>query len=319
LRNGPEDSPPKRLPKPWGLFQTVTTLTTIPSTRNRPAYSSFLQAEKALKRTRRRQQLLFLSLFSLMTAFSIYVGEVDLKEFFEGLPSFFNYFKDTIPEISAGSITSDIADWYWGIDKWLGYLWDTVLIAFLATLFGFTGAFVLCFPASRNLNSNRWTYFISRRLTEFCRSVPELVFALIFVFSFGIGPLPGVLAIALHSCGALGKLFSEVNENIDMGVGEGVTASGGNWAQRIRFAVVPQVLPNYMSYTLLRFEINVRAASVVGFVGAGGIGQELMTAIRQFIYTDVSAIVLLLVVTVVLIDITCEKLRHRFIGTVGVV
>jgi phosphonate transport system permease protein len=91
-------------------------------------------------------------------------------------------------------------------------------------------------------------------------------------------------------------------------------ASGGNWFQMIRYAVVPQVFPNFMSYTLLRFEINVRAASVVGFVGAGGIGQELMTSIRQFLYTDVSAIVLMLVCAVTIIDVSCEKIRHRIIG-----
>jgi len=207
-------------------------------------------------------------------------------------------------------------DWYWGIDRWLVLLWDTVLIAFLATLFGFIGAFVLCFPAARNLNSNSWSYFICRRILEFGRSVPELVFALIFVFSFGIGPIPGVLAIALHSCGALGKLFSEINENVDLGPADGVAAAGGNWFQKIAYAVVPQVFPNFMSYTLLRFEINVRAASVVGFVGAGGIGQELMTVIRQFIYQDISAIVLMLVLAVILIDVSCEKLRHKAIGEV---
>jgi phosphonate transport system permease protein len=282
-------------------------------------YRAFLRAESELKRSQRKQQVLFWGLFALIMAGSLYVGEVDLPEFIDGLPSFFNYFKETMPEIRAESAMSDVADWYWGISKWLRYLWDTVMIGFLATLFGFIGAFILCFPAARNLNRNRWLYFLCRRLTEFGRSVPELVFALIFVFSFGIGPLPGVLAITLHSCGALGKLFSEINENVDMGASEGVTASGGNWFQMIRYAVVPQVFPNYMSYTLLRFEINVRAASVVGFVGAGGIGQELMASIRQFIYTDVSAIVLMLVVTVVLIDIGCEKLRHRFIGEVKVV
>jgi phosphonate transport system permease protein len=125
---------------------------------------------------------------------------------------------------------------------------------------------------------------------ELARSVPELVYALIFVFAFGLGSLPGVLAIAIHSCGALGKLFSEVNENINMDHVEGVQAAGANWIQMIRYAVVPQVVPNYVSYTLLRFKINVRAASVIGFVGAGGIGQELMFVIRQFVYQDISAI-----------------------------
>jgi phosphonate transport system permease protein len=149
---------------------------------------------------------------------------------------------------------------------------------------------------------------------ELFRTVPELVFALIFVYAFGLGPLPGVLAIAVHSMGALGKLFSEVNENIAPGPGEGVRAAGGNWMHLVRYAVLPQVLPDFASYTLLRFEINVRASSVVGFVGAGGIGQELFSVIRQFIYVDISALVLLLIMTVALIDITCERFRRRLLG-----
>ena len=257
---------------------------------------------------------LFLAVFLIALTSSAYVGEVNVAEFIEGLPGFLNYFQETLPELRVNTLESDISDWYWGIDKWLRFLWDTVLIAFLATLIGFGFAFLLCFPSSRNLNKNYWSYFICRRIMEIARSVPDLVYALIFVFSFGIGPFPGVLAIAIHSCGALGKLFSEINENTDRGPGEGVLAAGGNWFQMVRYAVVPQVFPNFMSYTLLRFEINVRAASVVGFVGAGGIGQELMASIRQFIYTDVSAIVLLLIGTVSVIDICCEKLRHRIIG-----
>jgi len=258
--------------------------------------------------------LIFLVVFLAALIGSAYVGEVNIKEFIEGLPGFFNYFKETVPELHAATMGSDIKDWYWGMDKWLRYLWDTVLIAFLATLAGFIFALLLCFPSSRNLNKHYGSYFICRRCLEIARSVPDLVYALIFVFSFGIGPLPGVLAIAIHSTGALGKLFSEINENAEPGPCEAVLASGGNWFQMIRYAVLPQVFPNFMSYTLLRFEINVRAASVVGFVGAGGIGQELMAAVRQFIYTDVSAIVLMLVATVIIIDIGCEKLRHRIIG-----
>jgi phosphonate transport system permease protein len=207
-----------------------------------------------------------------------------------------------------------LGEWYWGLGKWLNLLLDTVLIGFLGTLLGVLGAAVLCFPASRNLMPRYSVYFLFRRTLEIARAVPELVYALIFVFAFGLGPLPGVLAIAIHSAGALGKLFSEVNENIDPSSVEGVRASGGNWFQVIRYAVLPQVLPNFASYALLRFEINVRAAAIIGFVGAGGIGQELFFVIRQFVYSDVSAIVFMIVLTVCLIDITCEKLRHRWIG-----
>ena len=140
------------------------------------------------------------------------------------------------------------------------------------------------------------------------------MFALIFVFAFGLGPLAGILAIALHSFGANAKLFAEANENIDMKPVEGLQAAGASWLQTMRFAVVPQALPNYASYGLWRFEINVRTAAVMGFVGAGGIGMELMTAVRSLYYEDISAILILIVATVSLIDIGCERLRHAFIG-----
>jgi phosphonate transport system permease protein len=273
----------------------------------------FERARAEMLRTRRAKELLFIVLFAAAFAFSVVVGEVNLATLAEGMPGLFNYISDTIPVIHANDIVGGIEEWFWAFPKWLSLLFDTILIAFLGTLLGTIGALVFCFAGSRNLSANPWIYFISRRLTEIARAVPELVYAMIFVFAFGLGALPGVLAIAVHSSGALGKLFSEVNENIDMGPVEGVRAAGGNWFQIIRLAVVPQVLPNYLSYALLRFEINVRSAAVIGFVGAGGIGQELMFVIRQFVYTDISAIVLMIVVTVSLIDMSCEKLRHQFI------
>src|SRR5262249_41784861 len=134
------------------------------------------------------------------------------------------------------------------------------------------------------------------------------------VFAFGLGPLPGMLAVAVHSAGSLGKLLSEVNENVDPASLEGVRAAGASWAQVMRFAVVPQVLPNFASYALLRFEINVRQATVLGFVGAGGIGEELLLAVRQFVYPDISAIVLLIIATVAVIDMSCERVRSRLMG-----
>ena len=278
------------------------------------AFAAFEKAEAAQRRSRRRRTFLFAFVFIATVAVSSRVGEVSLTGFIKGLPGLFNYIRDILPSIHAHTLGPDLASWYWGLGKWLSMLVDTLLMAFLATLAGTIGAFCICFPASRNLMQRYPVYFVCRRLMELARGVPDLVYALIFVFSFGLGPLPGVLAIAIHSVGALGKLFSEVNENIDPQPIEGVKAAGGNWFQVMRYAVVPQVLPNYISYSLLRFEINVRATSVIGFVGAGGIGQELMFVIRQFIYQDISAIVLLIIVTVILIDLTCETLRHSVIG-----
>ena len=134
------------------------------------------------------------------------------------------------------------------------------------------------------------------------------------MIAFGLGPMAGVFAIMIHTAGALGKQYLEVVENIDMNPVEGVRATGASWLASVRFAVVPQVMAGFASYTLLRFEINVREASVMGFVGAGGIGQELLVAIRKFYYSDVSAILILIIVLVFAIDISTGWLRHRLIG-----
>jgi phosphonate transport system permease protein len=278
------------------------------------AVATFERARHERNRANRAKAATFGVLFLLAVVGSLWVSEFNVGKFVEGLPGLAAYIHGTLPVIRTEHFVADIGEWYWGISRWLSLLLDTILMAFMGTLLGTAGALLVCFPASRNLTTHVWLYFLCRRLTEISRTVPELVFALIFVYAFGLGPLPGVLAIALHSMGALGKLFSEVNENVDPEPGEGVRAAGGNWMQQVRYAIVPQVLPTFASYTLLRFEINVRASSVVGFVGAGGIGQELYTVIRQFIYVDISALVLLLVATVALIDIACGHLRRHLIG-----
>jgi phosphonate transport system permease protein len=195
--------------------------------------------------------------------------------------------------------------------KWLG---ETLLIAYIATLTGVVGALAAAAPASRNLMRRAWVRFAVRRSLEFCRTVPDIVFALIFVAAFGLGALPGVLAIAIHTTGALGKLFTEVGENIDMAPVEGVASTGASWLSQVRFAVTPQVLSNLVSYALLRFEVNVRGATVIGFVGAGGIGQDLIVAIRKFYYSDVSAMLLMIIATVMAIDMLSARLRHRLLA-----
>jgi len=241
------------------------------------------------------------------------VAEVDLAKLWANAHQLTSYLGRIFYLDNGKLVLTDIADWYWGFWRWMGRLWDTVLIAYLGTLLGAIGAFFLCFAATVNLAVNPAQRFLARRFLEFCRTVPEIVFALIFVVAFGLGPVPGVIAIMIHTVGALGKLFAEVVENIDMNPVEGAIASGATRWQAIRYAVVPQVLPNFASYALLRFEINVRGASVMGFVGAGGIGQDLIEAIRKFYYSDVSAILLLIIATVMVIDVVTERIRHRLI------
>jgi phosphonate transport system permease protein len=231
-----------------------------------------------------------------------------------GLPRLGEFISQTLPELRWSTLGADVAEWFWRFPTWMALLAETILIAFMATTLGVVGGFLLSFPAARNLAPNAAVYHLSRRFLEIARTVPELVWALIFVFCFSVGPMPGVLAIGLHATGALGKLYSEVNENIDMGQLEGVRAAGGDWFDQIRYGAVPQVLPNVISYTLLRFEINVRASSIIGYVGAGGLGQEIRVALSFQEYTDLSALFLIILVTVIVIDYGSEKLRHRVIG-----
>lgn len=231
-----------------------------------------------------------------------------------GLPRLGEYVAKTIPDLGWTTLGHDLAAWFGRWQIWAQLLLETVLIAFMATVLGVVGGFILSFPAARNLAPNAWVLWICRRYLEIARTVPELVFALIFVFCFGVGPLAGVLAIGLHTAGALGKLYSEANENIDMRPLDGVRASGGSWFDMIRYGAVPQVLPNVLSYTLLRFEINVRASSIIGYVGAGGLGQEFRTAMSYQEYTDLSALFVIILVTVTVIDRLSEMLRHRVIG-----
>jgi phosphonate transport system permease protein len=241
-------------------------------------------------------------------------AEVNLRTLFTYFGNFVSYFDRILTLDSGQRVWTDPAEWLWGWRKWLKMLGETLLISYVGTLIGAILAFCLNFLAAENTSPAPWLRFVVRRLLEFARTVPGIVFALIFVMAFGLGPMAGVLAIAIHSTGALGKLFAEIVENADMKPVEGVRSTGASWLSCMRFAVLPQVSAGYVSYALLRFEINVRESSVMGFVGAGGIGQELVVAIRKFYYSDVSAILLMIVVTIFIIDITTGWLRARLFG-----
>ncbi|OYX88862.1 MAG: phosphonate ABC transporter, permease protein PhnE [Rhizobiales bacterium 17-65-6] len=263
---------------------------------------------------RRRHSLLLGLAILVCVGLSVWGGEVRPSVFAANAYRLGDYFYNILPVLRWDSLGADVAEWFWNFDGWLKLLGETLLIAYLGTFFGALGAFCLCFLASANLVRSHTVRFVARRALELLRTVPEIVFALLFVVAFGLGPMPGVLALALHTMGALGKLFAEVVENIDMKPVDGAIASGASWPRMVRFAVVPQVLSNFASYGLLRFEINVREAAIMGFVGAGGIGQDLVEAIRKFYYSDVSAILLLIIATVMIIDMVTERIRHALLG-----
>lgn len=279
-----------------------------------PAFLDYSRRAELARREFWRRTILWGIPFATAVVLSGILSEVDPLGLLRVPAGLLNYIERTIPPIGLATLHTDLADWFWGLRRWADMLFQTILMGWLATLLGCAVALPLSFAGARNLAPSFAGYFVIRRLFELWRAVPEIVYALIFVFAFGLGPLAGILAIAVHSAGALGKLYSEVCENVDSASLDGVRATGAGWAQIMVHSVVPQVLPMFMSYTLLRFEINVRSAAIIGFVGAGGIGQELFYVIRQFIFTDISAIVLMLIAVVATIDMICERLRHSVIG-----
>jgi phosphonate transport system permease protein len=268
---------------------------------------------KAVARKRLRVFLGASVLFAALALASV-GAEVNLRTFFTHFGNFVSYFNRILTLEDGSRVWTNIAEWLWGFRKWSLLLGETILISYVGTVSGAVLAFALNFLAAENTAPAAWLRFAVKRFMEFCRTVPDIVFALIFVIAFGLGPMAGVLAITIHSIGALGKQYLEIVENIDMKPVEGVRSTGASWISCMRFAVLPQVAAGFASYTLLRFEINVRGASVMGFVGAGGIGQELVVAIRKFYYSDVSAMLLLIVLTVFAIDIGTGWIRGRLFG-----
>ena len=266
----------------------------------------------------RRQKNIYAFLFGAAFVACVIAAGVtakfDLVTLVQGLPRTTDFLVKLVPPIAVGTFSYDVGEWYWDIGRWLDSLLNTLLMAYLATVLGTAIGGLLSFFAARNLARHYLVYWVMRRVLEIARTVPDIVWALLFIIAFGIGPLAGVLAITVHTIGAQGKLFAEVNENISTLPIDGIRAAGGNWFEEIRFAVLPQVIPNYMSYTFWRLELNVRSATIVGFVGAGGIGHDLFTSIQLLYFADAGAILLIIVATIMLIDMLSEKFRHSAIG-----
>ena len=183
-------------------------------------------------------------------------------------------------------------------------LWGTVLAIVAAVPLGLLSAHNVAPP---------WVYQPVRRLMDLCRAINEMVFAMLFIVAVGLGPFAGVLALFVHTTGTLAKLFSEAVEAIDERPVEGIRAMGGHKLAEVVYGIFPQVMPLWLSYSLYRFESNVRSASVVGMVGAGGIGVVLYEVIRGFQYAQTCAVLLMLAITVTVIDMFSEWLRKRFI------
>lgn len=199
--------------------------------------------------------------------------------------------------------------------SWRFYLSEmvtTVQIAIWGTFLAIVFAVPFAILSSENLVP-WWVYQPVRRLMDASRAINEMVFAMLFVVAVGLGPFAGVMALFVHTTGVLAKLFSEAVEAIDPGPVEGVRATGATGLQEVIFGVIPQVMPLWISYALYRFESNVRSATVVGMVGAGGIGVILWESMRGFMFQQTCAVIIVIIVAVTLLDIASQAIRKRFI------
>ncbi|SOC45471.1 phosphonate transport system permease protein [Rhizobium subbaraonis] len=285
---------------------------------------------------RRLYTWLGLGLFAVAFCGSLwFANETNAGKFFDRLPYLFDFVGDMIPRDALeifralfdlpspyydGSFKYNypegrhyITDSFY-VPEYFYKMLETLNIAIFSTIVGTVFGFVFCFLAARNLMPNWFVRGFVRRMMEILRAFPEVVLAGFFLAVLSLGPLPAVIAVSIHTIGALGKLFFEVVENADMKAEEGLRAAGANWIERVWFAIVPQVMPNFISYFLLRLEINVRASTIIGAVGGGGIGELLRLSIGQNHQAKTLAIVLLLFCTIVAVDQLSAWARRRLVG-----
>jgi phosphonate transport system permease protein len=215
---------------------------------------------------------------------------------------------DSFRELGQALLNPDFTQWKFLVQKMI----ETVEIALWGTFIAVFVAVPLGLLAARNITPV-WIQQPIRRVLDLIRAVPDLVIGLIFVIVVGLSPLAGVLALAFNTGGVLAKLFSEAVESIDKGPVEGVRATGAARLQEIVWGVIPQVAPLWTSFALYRFESNARAATVLGLIGAGGIGQTLIESFNSFDYRTVSAIAIIVVITVSLIDLLSQAIRKRLL------
>ncbi len=227
-------------------------------------------------------------------------SDLSFGELFQGSGNMVEYISRYFPP--------NFNDWRF----YLSDIFETIGMGVWGTLMAAIVAVPLSVMAAENV-APLWLVFLVRRFSDAMRAINEVVFALVFVVAVGLGPFAGVLALFVHTTGTLSKLFSEAIEAIDPGPVEGIRATGASKLQEIIFGVIPQVIPLWTSFTLYRFEANVRAASVLGIVGAGGIGVSLYQSFRAFKYGKVCAILILLIVAVSIIDTVSAKIRQRLV------
>ncbi|WP_174848361.1 phosphonate ABC transporter, permease protein PhnE [Yersinia artesiana] len=251
------------------------------------------------------------------------IAEFNLHTIFISIPHFFDYLVETVPVLhwhklfADGHTEGSLAYWGYRLPIQLPLIWETLQLAVASTILSVMVAIIFAFLAANNTQSPSWLRLSIRTFVAFLRTMPELAWAVMFVMAFGIGAIPGFLALALHTIGSLTKLFYESLETASDKPVRGLAACGAGKLQRMRFALWPQVKPIFLSYSFMRLEINFRQSTILGLVGAGGIGQELMTSIKLDRYDQVSMTLLLIIIVVSLLDYTSGKLRKRVVEGVS--
>ena len=261
-----------------------------------------------VRRKRTYSTIFFMIFFLLMVSGFIVADDRNAGGFWDGLDKIFDFPAEVVNEaVEKGSGLPAL------LVKFMPSLIETINIALVSTLVGALLGAILSLAATRGFA--QWPQLIPlwRRILDVMRAMPEIVIALILIFVLGGGPIPAMIAISFHTVGALGKLFSEVNENASIKPVDGLASVGANWWQKMMLGVVPQVAPNYLSYALLRFEINIRASAILGFVGAGGIGYDLKNSMSwgKGRYDEAAAIFILLFLTIVIVDQISSYFRNR--------
>lgn len=241
--------------------------------------------------------------FAAFTAFAIWWLDIPFRQIGAGLASLAKFIALMFPPSTGGHL-----------NLLLTAMGETLAIAFLGTLIATVVAFPISFLAAGNTTPDAVIRFAIRRVLDTIRSVDALIWALVFVGVVGLGPFAGILAIAVSDTGALGKLFSEAIESTEERARESVLASGGTSLLAVRFGLLPQVLPIIAGQILYYFESNVRSATIIGIVGAGGIGLQLSEQIRTYDFDQVAFAVIMILITVSIIDWISSKLRFAIIG-----
>lgn len=269
----------------------------------------------ALTRQKRLYSGLMLAVFIILMITGFQTAEArNAGGFWSGLPQVFDF-----PAAVVREFWQRLDRFPGNVVAFFPALIETVNIAAVATLIGAAVGFLLSLLSTRGLAPFPRLIPVFRRTMDILRALPEIVIALVLIYIMGGGPVPAMIAIALHTAGALGKLFSEVAENADLKPVDGLQSVGANWSQRMLLGIVPQVAPNYLSYALMRFEINIRASAILGFVGAGGIGYELRNTMTfgTGMFDKAAAIFLLLFATIVVFDQVSSHYRNKLVHGAG--